>query len=134
MGEGSRVFMIFRGNELRAILASQTEPVNVRNGYGYIEARYQRPQAALSILRRGDYCGIGHNKRIRFIQPESMEDQVMPWGADLDFSAPKGARAEIVGTNYTQRDAKKWKPRLDKSRTGTAGSMARLRIGPRLCH
>jgi hypothetical protein len=83
--------MRFDGGRLRAILAYQTEPVVVRNGFGRPEVEYENPRAALAVLRRGSYYGVGHAKRIRFLQPVSVEDRVVPWGAELDFEAPSGA-------------------------------------------
>jgi hypothetical protein len=81
-------------------------------------------------LCRGNYYGIGNKKRIRFIQPESIEDRVIPWAAELEFCAPKGVHAEQVNRNRTRTGAKRWKPRPDKSRSGKPGSVSQLRIGP----
>jgi hypothetical protein len=88
--------MRFEGDHLRAILAYQTEPVVIRDGFGRPEVEYENPRAALAVLRRGNYYGIGHTKRIRFVQPDSVEDRVVPWGAEVDFGAPCGA-----GFHYT---------------------------------
>src|ERR1039457_3431534 len=93
--------MIFEGEQLQDILMRQPEAVQVRDGFGRIEIEYQRASAAISILRRGKYTGTGNKKRIWFIQAESMEDQVTPWGAGIDFRPPKGACPEIVQKNHT---------------------------------
>lgn len=122
--------MTFKGDKLRRIIMSQTEPIQVRDTFGNIEIEYQRASAALNILLRGRYYGIGSKNRIRFICPESIEDQVIPWAAKLEFRAPKGARAEEVHQNRTPNGAKKWKPRPDKSRTGTTGAVLRIGIRP----
>ena len=88
--------MRFEGDQLRAILAYQTEPVVVRDGFGRPEVEYADPRAALAVLRRGNYYGVGHAKRIRFVQPDSVEDRVVPWGAEVDFGAPCGAGFQYV--------------------------------------
>jgi hypothetical protein len=88
--------MRFEGDQLRAILAYQTDPVVVRDGFGRPEVEYENPRAALSILRRGIYYGVGHRKRIRFIQPDSVEDRVAPWGTEVDFGAPRGAGSHYI--------------------------------------
>jgi len=121
--------MKFEGDQLRAILSAQTEPVQVLNAYGRLETTYQNPRAALKVLNHGNYYGIGRKKRIRFIRPDGDEQGVTPWGAEVNLAAPRGARAEIVHKNHTAKDAKRWKARPDKSRTGTIGSVVRLRIG-----
>jgi|SRR5580704_3316012 hypothetical protein len=89
--------MRFEGDQLRAILAYQTEPVMVRDGFGRPEVEYENARAALPVLRRGTYYGVGHAKRIHFIQPYSVEDRVIPWGAEVDFGAPCGAGFQYVG-------------------------------------
>jgi hypothetical protein len=88
--------MRFLGDRLRAILAYQTEPVMVRDGFGQPEVEYENPRAAVAILRRGNYHGVGNAKRIRFLQPESMEDRVVPWGTEIDFGAPSGAGFQYI--------------------------------------
>jgi hypothetical protein len=89
--------MRFDGDQLRAILAYQSEPVLIRDGFGRPEVEYAHPMAALAILRRGNYHGVGHAKRIRFIQPDSVQDRVIPWGAEADFGAPRGAGFQYIG-------------------------------------
>jgi hypothetical protein len=121
--------MVFKGDQLRAILTAQTEPVQVLNAFGRLETTYQNPHAATKMLCRGNYYGIGQKKRIRFIRPEGVEEGVTAWGAELDFNTPKGARAETIHKNRTSKDAKRWKSRPDKSRTGAMGSIVRLRVG-----
>ena len=56
--------MRFEGDQLRAILAYQVEPVVVRDGFGRTEVEYENPRAALAVLRRGNYYGVGHAKRM----------------------------------------------------------------------
>jgi hypothetical protein len=121
--------MIFEGDKLRSIIMSQTEPIQVRDSFGNIEVEYERAGAALSILCRGHYYGIGNKNRIRFIRPKSIEDRVIPWAAELEFCAPKGACAEEVHRNHTRSGALTWKPRPDKSNTGALGKAIQLRIG-----
>ena len=121
--------MIFEGDRLWAILTAQTEPVQVLNAYGRLETTYQDPRAALRVLSGGNYYGIGQKRRIRFIRPTRVEEGVTPWGANLDFSAPKGARAEIITQNHTSKGAKRWKSRPEKSKNGTTGSTVPLHFG-----
>ena len=122
--------MIFEGAQLRSIIMFQTKPIQVRDSFGNIEIEYQRARAALTVLCRGRYYGVGNRKWIRFIQPERIEDRVIPWAAELEFGVPKGARPEEIHRNRTRNGALKWKPRPDKSSSGTPGSVSRLRIGP----
>ena len=88
--------MRFEGDRLRAILAYQTQPVVVRDGFGRLEVEYKDPRAALAILRRSNYYGVGHAKRIRFVQPNCVEDRIVPWGAEVDFGAPYGAGFQYI--------------------------------------
>jgi hypothetical protein len=88
--------MRFEGNRLRAILAYQTQPVVVRDGFGRPEVEYADPRAALAIIRRGNYYGVGNAKRIRFIQPDSVQDQIVPWGVEVDFGGPSGAGFQYI--------------------------------------
>ena len=88
--------MRFEGDRLRAILAYQTEPVIVRDGFGRLEVEYENPRAVLTILRRGNYYGVGHGQRIRFVQPDCVEDRVVPWGTEVDFGAPSGAGFQYI--------------------------------------
>ena len=88
--------MRYEGQQLRNILEHQTEPVVVRDRFGRTEVEYDNPRAALAVLRRGNYYGVGHAKRIRFVQPDSVEDRVVPWGAEVDFGAPCGAGLQYV--------------------------------------
>jgi hypothetical protein len=82
--------MIFEGDKLRSIIVSQTEPIQVRYSFGKIKVEYQRASAALSILCRGRYYGSGNKNRIRFIQPGSIEDRVIPWAAEREYSCSEG--------------------------------------------
>ena len=88
--------MRFEGNRLRAILAYQTQPVVVRDGFGRPEVEYEDPRAALAIIRRSNYYGVGHAKRIRFIQPDSVQDRIVPWGVEVDFGGPSGAGFQYI--------------------------------------
>ena len=120
--------MRFEGDQLRAILAYQIEPVQVRNGFGRIETTYENPKGALSILRRASYYGIGHKKRIRFIQADGVAEQVVPWGAELVSTVPKGACPDRVHSNHTAAGAKQWKAKPERSRSGAAGAIHRIWI------
>ena len=122
--------MRFEGEQLRNILMRQSAPVQVLDRFGRVQIEYRRPSAAVSLLRLVEYTGTGTKQRIRFIQPESAEEQVTPWGADIDFAPPKGACADVVQKNHTPPGAKLWKPRPDRSGTGRAGKVAQRRIGP----
>ena len=106
--------MRFEGDRLRAILAYQRAPVAVRDEFVRVEVEYQDARAALSVLRRGQYYGIGHAKRIRFVQPESSAVKVVPWGAELDFGPPAGAGSHYISgragrTKHRARGAKQSK-------------------------
>jgi hypothetical protein len=122
--------MIFEGEQLQDILMRQSEPVQIRDRFGHTEIEYQRASAAIGILQRGKYIGTGNKKRIWFLQAESSEDQVTPWGAQLDFRPPKGACAKIVDKNRTSLGAKKWKPRPDRIGTGRVGKVVQRQVGP----
>jgi len=121
--------MRFEGDQLRAILAYQTEPVQVRNGYGQREVIYADARAALGILRRANYYGIGHKKRIRFIQADGVAEQIVPWGAEVVNTVPKGACHDRVQSNHTDAGAKRWKAKPERSRSGAAGAIDRIWIG-----
>lgn len=122
--------MIFAGEQLRDILMSQADPVQVRDRFGRVEIEYQRASVVISILRQGNYSGIGNKRRIRYIQPDSWDDRVTPWGAEIDFRPPKGACPDIVQPNRTSRGAKEWKPRPDRCGTGRVGRIVQRRVGP----
>ena len=81
--------MRFQGEQLRNILMRQSEPVQVLDRFGRVQIEYRRACAAVGLLRLGEYTGTGTKHRIRFIRAESAEDQVTPWGADIDFAPPK---------------------------------------------
>jgi hypothetical protein len=81
--------MRFEGEQLRDILMRQSAPVQVLDRFGRVEIEYRRACAAVGLLRLGEYTGTGTKQRIRFIRAESAEDQVTPWGADIDFTPPK---------------------------------------------
>jgi hypothetical protein len=102
--------MRFAGDRLRAVLAYQTESVVIRDGFGRPEVEYQNPRDALASLRRGNYHGVGNSRRIRFLQPESVEDRVVPWGAEVDFGAPLGTGFQYIsvraGTPKRRRGGK----------------------------
>jgi len=120
--------MRFEGDRLRDILADQSEPVQVRDGYGGFEIEYRDPRAALPLLDRGKYYGVGNKKRIRYVQADGVAERVEPWGTKLDTSAPKGAVAPHITTNVTRKDSKHWKQRPDSVGTGRTGIRSQLRF------
>jgi hypothetical protein len=77
----------FEGDQLEAILASQTEPVQIRHPKGHVEIRYARASDAIPLVRDGGYFGVGHRKRIKYVQPYSIDARKEPWGKDLGLSA-----------------------------------------------
>jgi hypothetical protein len=62
--------MQFKGVELAAILESQAEPVGVFDDSGLFREDAE-PAIALKIACDGQFVGIGHRKRIRYIRPAS---------------------------------------------------------------
>src|SRR5690242_6483519 len=63
------VTMRFEGDELIEILTHQTESVRILDEYGRLEIEYRCASAACGLVRRGNYHGFGHRKRIRVIRP-----------------------------------------------------------------
>lgn len=60
--------MQFHGSQLNTIIAKQTVPVDVNDSQGFRCVTLQ-PAAALDLVARGEYVGIGHKRRIRYIRP-----------------------------------------------------------------
>jgi hypothetical protein len=120
--------MRFEGDRLRSILSCQTDPVAVRDAFGRLETEYRNPGAALALLNRGDYYGIGSARRIRFVQAASAEGRVVPWGAELDFAAPAGAEAHYI----TVRRGSPARKVAGASRVRTV-KPGQLAPGPALC-
>ena len=80
----------FEGAQLQSILASQREPVQVCHPKGHVEVQYTRASDAIRLVAQGGYFGVGHRRRIRYIQPYSMEARVEPWCAGFNLSALTG--------------------------------------------
>jgi hypothetical protein len=77
----------FEGGRLITILAEQQEAVDVRHPKGHVEVRYSRAIDAVRLVRNGGYFGVGHGKRIKYIQPYNEEARIEPWGVDLGVLA-----------------------------------------------
>lgn len=75
--------MTIEGAQLVDILSSQSEPVQVRHPKGHVEIQYRRASDAVRLVQDGGYFGIGSRKRIRYVQPYSIEARQEPWGRDL---------------------------------------------------
>src|SRR5438477_7168063 len=73
----------FEGAALEGILANQREPVQVRHPRGHLEVEYARARDTIRLIQDGGYFGIGHRKRIRYVQPYSIEARKEPWGKDV---------------------------------------------------
>jgi hypothetical protein len=118
--------MKFDGERLQAVLQNQTRAVVVRDHCGRVEAVYQDARRALDIITRGAYYGIGNRKRIWYIQPQTADDQVVPWGTNLELGAVTRDRRPRISHKATAKGGLRWGQRPDRSRPGITGQVRRV--------
>lgn len=92
----------FEDAQLVAILAKQREPVQVRHPRGHVEIHCARASDAVRLVRDGGYVGVGHRKRIRYVQPYTIEARKEPWATDRElFAATRPLRPPVSKSGGT---------------------------------
>jgi len=102
--------MQFSGAELKAILRQQHDPVVIYDARSFTRGRVI-PEYALKLTSESGYWGIGNRRRIRTMRP--MPDQLC-----------RGPR-EVTRARQ-DRDALRWRERLDRARSGEMGRRTSL--------
>jgi hypothetical protein len=118
--------MRFDGERLLSILENQVHPVQVRDHCGRLEGVYQDARRAISILLLGKYYGVGSRTRIRFIQAETADDRVIPWGTNLELGALTRAHGQRISRKAMVKNRLTWEQRPEKSRTGITGNVGQV--------
>lgn len=118
--------MEFSGGQLEAILREQTIAVDLFDEVGNkrinISARY-----AAEVVMSGQYVGIGHKKRIRYVRPAGLVIKQRPFViADELIDAKRHPRLIRVVEKNATRDRQTWPQQAAFASTGTTGSSRRV--------